>query len=218
MSQGWWYSGRMNLTSRTRRSFVPLALLWTHERVAYRLTAWPEAQLERLYGCDWIAIGSAAEPSRAALARVEPAAWRAYLEFVPLEVREFVALFRSNRIAALQISARCPELVGALTETPALTAFVAAHAALRGADAPRWSELNGVFERSGVYGLLDWLGLPASRQTLAVLRNLVACDIPEHLLAPLRAKLWLPSGVFALAQLPAITDEQLAEACNALAA
>ncbi len=218
MSHGRWYSGRMNRSSRTKPCFVPLALSWTHDGAAYQLTAWPEAQLERRYGNEWVAVGGAEPAARAAVTGVEPAAWRAYLEFVPVEVREFVGSFRANRISALQIAARCPDVVGALTETPALAGFVAAHAALRGAVTPRWSELNGVFERGGVFGLLDWLGLPASRQTIAILRQVVAPDMPERLLAPLRAMLWQPTGVFALAQLPPITDEQLAEACNALAA
>lgn len=218
MSQGACYSGRMNRSSRTRHCFVPLALSWTHDRASYRLTSWPEARFERAYGDDWVAIGNLEEAARQAITSVTPAAWRRYLEFVPVEVREFVGCFRANRVAAIQIAARCPELVATLTETPALTGFVAVHAMLRGAAAPKWNELNGVFERGGVFGVLDWLGLPASRQVMAILRNVVAPDLPENLLSPLRTMLWQPTGVFALAQLPAITDEQLTEVCHALAA
>ena len=44
----------------------------------------------------------------------------------------------------------------------ALVAFLNVHLSLRGGDEPRWSEIIAVFERDGLFGVLQWLGLPAS--------------------------------------------------------
>lgn len=205
----------MNLAPRTRKCLVPLALSWSHAGVAYRVTPWPEVQFERRYGSEWIPVTPPAEALTSA--RPGAGAWQAYLEFVPGDVRELLGLFRANRLAALRVAAQCPELVGALTETPALTAFVAAHQTLRECEGERWHELNAHFERGGVFAVLEWLGLPATKQTLAILNNLVAPDLSAPLLVPLRTLLWRPQGIFALAQLPVITDRDLASAC-ALAA
>jgi hypothetical protein len=119
---------------------------------------------------------------------------------------------------ALQVIARCPALLPELAETPALTAFLAAHVSLRGTPAPGWEEINAVYERSGIFGVLEWLGLPASRQTLAILRNIEEAELPKRFLEPLRTMLWEPRTIFALQRLPAITDRQLARHCHALAA
>ena len=73
-------------------------------------------------------------------------------------------------------------------------------------------------ERSGVFGVLEWLGLPASRQTLGILRSVVEPDLPRRLLEPLRTVLWEPRTIFALQRLPALTDRHLARFCHALAA
>lgn len=202
---------------RSRRCSVPLSLAWSDAGVRHRLTAWPEAQVERAYGADWVPCPSSPEALRSAAARIPAAAWRGYLDFLPADAREFVGYFRTNRLLAVQVAARCPDVVGALTETPALTAFVAAHPLLRGTPGARWHEVNAVYERGGVFGLLEWLGLPAARQTLTILGNVVAPDLAPHLLEPLRALLWRPEGVFALARLPVITDQELSDAC-ALAA
>lgn len=201
----------------SRRCPVPLALAWSDAGVRRRLTAWPEAQVERAYGAEWVPCAPSPGVLRSVANRVPAGAWRGYLEFLPADAREFVGCFRINRLLAVQVAARCPELVGTLTETPALTAFVAAHPALRGTPTTRWHEVNAIYERGGVFGLLEWLGLPAARQTLSILANLVAPDLAPHLLEPLRALLWRPQGVFALARLPAITDQDLSDAC-ALAA
>lgn len=215
MSQALPYDGGM-ISPRRTYCRVPLALSWSHAGVRYRLTPWPEARVERCYGADWVAVEPAADAAAAAV-NAGSTAWRSYLEFVPPDVRELVAGFRSNRLLALQVSARCPDLAGALAETPALAPFVAAHAALRGWETARWHELGAVFERAGVFGVLEWLGLPATRAALAVLRNLVSPDLAPGLLEPLRQALWRPQGIFALAQLPSISDRDVADAC-ALAA
>jgi hypothetical protein len=119
---------------------------------------------------------------------------------------------------ALQVAARCPALLGTLTEVPALTAFVSSHAGLRGTGSPAWGELNAVYERNGPFGVLEWLGLPASRQTLAILQHIAQPDLPKRWLAPLRTQLWEPQTIFALQRSPAITEPQLARYCHPLAA
>lgn len=209
-------------TASPRRSrkkcFVPLALSWSHVGVTYRVTPWPEVRFERLYGDEWIAVAPTEDVLASAAQTCGPAEWRAYLEFVPAEVRRFLAPFTFTRMEALQVAVRCPELLPVLAETPALTGFVAAHAVLRGTAAPAWDEINAVFERGGIFGLLEWLGLPASRQTLAILHNLAEPDVAKRLLQPLRTMLWEPRAIFALQRLPAITDRQLAGFCHALAA
>jgi hypothetical protein len=197
---------------------VPLALGWSHCGIEYRVTAWPEVRFERRYGDEWIP----AEPGEDALASAAqscgPAEWRSYLEFVPADLREFLSGFSFARMEALQVVARCPSLLPALVDAPALTAFVAAHSTLRGTTRPGWDEIEAVHERNGVFGVLEWLGLPASRQTLAILRNVAQPDLPKRFLDPLRTLLWEPRAIFTLQRLTAITDRQLARYCHALAA
>lgn len=203
--------------NRSPRSLVPLALAWSHDGAAYRVTPWPEVSIERRYGDEWIAVDVSADVLAAGSGAANGRAWRAYLEFVPTAVREFVGLFQSSRLAALLVAARCPELAGALTDVPALTNYVVAQATLGKGNRSRWDELNAVFERGGLFAVLEWLGLPASRQAVAILRNVVAADVRPALLQPLRAVLWKPEGVFALAALATIGDRELHDAC-ALAA
>jgi hypothetical protein len=208
----------MNSSPRLKKTFVPLALAWSHSGVSYRVTPWPEVRCECLYGEEWIPR----QPSEAALASAAqscgPLEWRPYLEFVPRETREFLARFTFARMEALLVVARCPALLPELAETPALTAFLAAHVTLRGDTGPRWEEINAVYERAGLFGVLEWLGLPASRQTVGILQNLAEPDVPKRFLEPLRSMLWEPRSIFVLQRLPAITDRHLARFCHALAA
>ncbi len=208
----------MNPSRRRMKCFLPVALTWSHCGVPYRVTPWPEVQFERLYGDDWIAMAPSEGVLASAAQAFGPLEWRPYLEFTSGDVREFLGRFSWARMEALQVIARCPALLPVLAETPALTAFVAAHVELRGTPAPCWGEINAVFERSGVFGVLEWLGLPASRQTLAILGNVAEPDLPKRFLEPLRTLLWEPRTIFALQRMPAITDRQLARFCHALAA
>lgn len=208
----------MKSSRRQIKCFVPLALSWSHCGVDFRVTAWPEVRFECRYGADWIPTSPTEDALASAAQACGPQEWRSYLEFVPVEVREFLARFSFARMEALQAIARCPGLLERLAETPALTAFVAAHAHLRGTSGACWEEINAVDERSGVFGLLEWLGLPASRQTLAILRNIVEPDLPKRLLEPLRSLLWEPTAIFALQRMPAITDRALENTWHALAA
>lgn len=208
----------MKTTKRAPKVLVPIALIWSHCGVSYRVTPWPDVQFEKLYGEDWVPV----EPSESVLASAaqscEPRAWKAYLEFVPAEVRMFIDQFRFARMPALLVAARCPDLLANLAETPALTLFLATHVSLRGTAGARWEEIRAVYEREGIFGVLQWLGLPSSRQTLAILRNVAAPDLPRKLLEPLRAALWEPETLWALSHSPVLTDARLEKACHALAA
>jgi hypothetical protein len=205
-------------TKSSQKCLVPLALAWSHCGVFYRFTSWPEARCERCYGDEWIP----SEPTEAALASAAqtfgPRDWRAYLEFVPAEVRTFVDQFTFGRILALVVAARCPSLVEDLTSVPALTPFLAAHKSLRGTTDARWAEIAAVHEREGLFGLLRWLGLPDSKQTLSILRHVAAPDIARKLLEPLRSALWEPEAIWQLSHTPVLTDATLGAACHALAA
>jgi len=209
---------RMNPRRRSKICSVPLALTWSHLGVAYRVTAWPEADFQRQYGTEWVAVTPSLDAMASAAQSLNVAAWQTYLDFVPAAEREFLGQFAFTRMEALQVIARAPSLLPTLQTTPALTAFVASHATLRAEREPRWSEIATLHERSGVYGLLEWLGLPASRQTLEVLRNLSSPDVPKRLLEPLRSALWEPRTLFALQRETALTDRLLERYCHALAA
>lgn len=207
----------MILTRRPMKNPLPIALTWSHYGDLHRVTPWPEVRFERLYGDDWLPIQPDRELLAAASLICRQRNWAPYLEFVPADIRAFLEGFSFARMEALEVVARCPGLAGDLIETPALTAFVAAHASLRGT-APRWAELNAVHERDGIYGVLSWLGLPASRQTLAILRHLESPDLPRRFLESLRSQLWEPRTIFALQRMPAITDRDLALHCQSVAA
>ena len=205
-------------TKKTSRMAAPIELSWTFSGAWYRLTAWPEVRCERRVSEGWEAVEPDTMLFAAGALSLEQAAWEHYLEYVPEVERSYLRQFRYGRLGALWVVARCPEVLGALLDAPALTAFLAAHVTLRGTAAPRWGEIAAVFERAGVFGVLEWLGLPASRQTLAVLRQLLDPDLPQRLLAPLRTSLWEPATLHLLQHTPRLTDRELARCCQPLAA
>lgn len=208
----------MNSTSRINRCFVPLALTWSHAGIAYRVTPWPEVRFEKMYGTEWVRAFASEDVLASAAQSCGEREWRPYLEFIPAEVRALLERFSFARMEALQVVARCGALLPDIVETPALAAYLAAHMSLRGTPAPCWNEINALHERSGIFGVMEWLGLPASRQTLAILANFAEPDLPKRFLEPLRTLLWEPRTIFALQRIPAITDRQLARFCHALAA
>ena len=183
------------------------------------MTIWPDVAFEAEVapGC-WSEVNPSEGVLDSAVLGGGAARWRRYLEYVPLAQREFLQRFAFSRLAALTVIVRCPALFDVLRETPALTPFLAAHCGLRGGQQPAWAEIAAVHEREGIFGVLQWLGLPASRQTLAVLRNIADPDLPRRLLEPLRSALWEPEILWTLLHAPALTDEQLVRACHALAA
>jgi hypothetical protein len=194
-------------------------LTWIHDGLRYRVTVWPEIRFEgETAPGEWSARDLDEGVFESAALGVTANQWRRYLEFVPAAEREFLLLFQYSRMAALHVITRCPALLPALQEIPAVTPFLTMHLSLCGGEEPRWAEIAAVFERDGIFGLLQWLGLPASRQTVGILRNIADPDLPRRLLEPLRAALWEPEAIWALSQAPSLTDERLAETCHALAA
>ena len=197
----------------------PLELSWSHLGARWRATLWPEVRFEReTTGGKWAPTAPSEDVVASGAVALDDAGWRRYSEFMPGEERAFLGRFRFGRLGALQVILRCPALLAELAATPALTAFLANHATLRGAQASRWEEISAIYERSGVFGVLEWLGLPASRQTLGILRQITDPDIPRRLLEPLRVSLWEPEGIWLLAHAGPMTDRQLARRCHALAA
>jgi hypothetical protein len=198
---------------------APLELSWSHFGTRWRATLSPQVRFEQATDGDaW----SPAEPSEDVIASgavaLDAAGWRRYSEFLPPEERAFLGKFHFGRLGALQVIAHCPALLAELVATPALTVFLANHASLRGAVGARWEEIAAIHERSGIFGLLEWLGLPASRQTLGILQQITDPDLPKRLLEPLRTSLWEPEGIWLLRQAGPMTDRQLARRCHALAA
>jgi hypothetical protein len=191
-------------------------LLWNYYGRSRRVTPWPEARFECFEDGVWVAEEPTGESLAAGELQISQAAWRQFLEFVPARQREFLGGFRLARLAALRVMVKCPRLVEVLRETPALTAFIASHANLRGQGAERWNELAAVYGREGVFGVMSWLGLPASRQALAVLRNFADPEVPYRFLEAVRRILWDPPVAWRRDAL--ITDKQVAFFCGALAA
>lgn len=231
MSHARAYSARMNsLLARPRRSLrrspvrnaAPAdgpGLTWIHDGIRHRVGVWPEVRFERETGPEeWCEAAPAEAAFASASLGVTGRQWRRYLEFVPAAERAWLEKFQFGRMAALHLLVRCPALLTDLAELPALAVFLAAHQSLRGSDQPAWNELAAVHERDGLFGLLQWLGLPASRQALAVLQQVADPDLPRRLLEPLRAALWDPESVWLLLHTEHLTDERLAAACHALAA
>lgn len=208
----------MKAKTRSKKVPVPLGLVWSHCGVTCRVTPWPELSFERLYGDEWIPLEPSEEMLASAAQTCGSREWAGYLDFLPGELRAFVTCFTHLRMPALLVAARCPQLLADLGETPALAPFLVAHASLRGTGAPRWGEIVAVHEREGIFGLLQWLGLPASRQTLHILQHVAAPDLPRKLLEPLRAALWEPETIWSLSHAEVLTDRQLQAACHALAA
>jgi hypothetical protein len=198
---------------------APLELSWSHFGTRWRATLSPQVRFEcATTGDAW----APAEPSEDVIASgavaLDDAGWRRYSEFLPPDERGFLGKFHFGRLGALQVITRCPALLEELVATPALTAFLANHASLRGVAGVRWDEIAAIYERSGIFGLLEWLGLPASRQTLGILQQITDPDLPRRLLEPLRISLWEPEGIWLLRHAGPMSDRQLARRCHALAA
>ena len=202
------YSLHMILTKRPSPNTLPISLTWAHYGDLHRVTPWPETRFEKLYGDDWIEIIPTSELLEAASLACHKRDWCPYLEFVPAEVRSFLLGFSFSRMEALYVVGSCPQLLTELIETPALSTFLANHNELRGTAAPVWPEIAAVHERNGIHGVLEWLGLPSSRQTLTILSHLESPDLPKKFLEPLRTQLWEPRTIFALQRMPSINTSR----------
>jgi hypothetical protein len=197
----------------------PLELSWSHFGTRWRATLSPQVRFESATTGDaWAPVEPSEDVIASGAVALDDAGWRRYSEFLPPEERGFLGKFHFGRLGALQVITRCPALLEELAATPALTAFLANHASLRGAAGTRWDEIAAIYERSGIFGLLEWLGLPASRQTLGILQQITDPDLPRRLLEPLRTSLWEPEGIWLLRHAGPMSDRQLARRCHALAA
>jgi len=214
------YVGNIMKTRAARKTFAPVQLTWTHLGVLYRATAWPDVAIETLHEGVWLPVDL--DPSREIVAgaagMLDRRDWQAYLEFVPARERVFLETFHLGRMAALIVISRCPTLLDELVEAPALTAFVAAHTRLRGCARAAWSEIAAVYERSGVFGVLTWLGLPATRAVLETLQNFAEPDIAKRLLDRVRESLWSPLAPALLRAPEPLSEADLAWRCNVIAA
>lgn len=207
------------MKNRFRSPICTLVQLhWPHAGSLCRVGPWPEVEFERRIRDVWFAYDPDEDAIAAAAAAIAPDAWKEYLDYVPPAERELLGRFRAGRIAALQVLARCPGLIPDLLDTPALVSFLAAHRSLRGDATARWGEINAVHERAGLFGLLEWLGLPASRQTLAILRRVANPDLPLRFLEPLRTSLWEPETLWDLQRRASLTVRFLQRFCHPLAA
>jgi hypothetical protein len=184
----------------------------------------PEAtalvRFEKRSGDRWVPYDPdpASEVFASAATASDSRAWDDFLGLLPAPARRFLAFFIYERLEALAVATRCPDLLPELEAVPALTAFLAAHVRLRGAEGPRWNEINAVYEHGGIHAVLEWLGLPSGRQTLSVLARLDDPEIPRSLVAPLRSALWEPETVGQLARVDTITGQDLAQFRHPLAA
>lgn len=199
---------------------APVQLTWSHFGRLHRVTAWPEVEFAADYDGVWVAYEPAPSAAEfiAGVVMLDAAKWQRYLEFLPAAEREFVRSFRFGRLAALTVITRCPALLNDLAPTPALMPLVAAHVQLRGGSEPRWAELAAVHERAGLFGVLEWLGLPASRSTLAILGRIADADLPRRLLEPIRAALWQPAAVLRFERGATLSENALVHGCPAFAA
>lgn len=202
---------------RTWRS-VSSELSWPHHGFTWRVTVWPEVQFLRRSADDWAVAVPDEDVFASAAKFIAPDAWDRYMEYLPNELRAFVARFRFTRISALYLVTQCPSLLRDLEDTPAMAAFLANHRFLRMAEECSWSEIAAIHERNGIYGLMEWIGVPASRQTIAILHNIADPDVPKRLLDRLKELLWEPAAISALARCPSMSDRDLTRMCHALAA
>lgn len=131
MSQAWLMMAAMNTCSRPPICTL-IQLVWPHEGTLCRVGPWPEVAFERLIVDSWQAYESDEDAIVSAARSISDDAWQQYIEFVPKPQRELLNEFHAGRIAALQVLARCPSLIGDLIEVPALTSFLATHRSLRG--------------------------------------------------------------------------------------
>ena len=212
---------RTTRSSFSRRATAPaIQLTWAHYGVLHRVTAWPDLRFETQTDGVWHPFtpdpGHACFASAAAM--LDARSWLRFLDFMPAPERAYLTTFKTGRLAALAVLASCPDLLPDLVETPAFTAFLAYHVTLRGEAQTRWATINAIHERDGLFGLLEWLGLPAAPASLTALGQITEADLSRRVLAPLRAALWQPETLWILSHSAALTEKELLTRCHALAA
>lgn len=116
--------------------------------------------------------------------------WIGFVRSLPAGWQDYLRYFRYERLEALAVLSRCPALLPHVERVPALTVFLATHAELRGTEGARWDEINAVYDRGNIYAVLEWLGLPATPHTLAILADEPDPELPRGQLDHIRAALW----------------------------
>ncbi len=214
------YLGNIMKTRAAKKTASPVQLTWTHLGVLYRATAWPEVAIDTLHEGAWISaeLDPASEIVAGAAGMLDRRDWKTYLDFVPARERHFLETFHLGRMAALIVIARCPSLFDELVDAPALTAFIAAHTRLRGCARAAWTEIAAIYERSGIFGVLTWLGLPATRAVLETLQNFAEPDIAKRLLNRVRESLWSPLAPALLRAAAPMSEIDIAWRCQVIAA
>ena len=193
-------------------------LSWIVNDTTWRVTLFPNPSFQVRTDEGWVSRVPDELMLACAAKHLTPGDWDRYLDSLPVEERSFVETFRQGRLAALYLLSRCPALSRDLQEAPALVSFLTHHRSLRGTAHFSWDELAAVHERSGLFGVLEWLGLPATRDTLKVLRAIADPDLPFRLLEPLRASLWEPRARSVLSHAEVLDDRRLSRLCQPVAA
>lgn len=171
---------------------------WHHDGILHRVrlsagdevVAW-ERQPEGIW--ESFDPDPSSETFESAALAVTDEVWNAFVATLPFSWQDFLRLFRFERLEALAVLSHCPALLPHLEAVPALTVFLATHAALRGTDGARWGEINAVYERGNIYAVLEWLGLPATPHTLAILADEPDPELPRGQLPRVRVALWATS-------------------------
>jgi len=213
------YFQRMNMNTSSSKKLISrsVELVWSHYGERYCVDSDLNFHRETDSGwVDWQPDPSTAVFSSAADG-ISETRWNAFLEYVPTAERRLLEMFDVGRAGVLAVVALCPGLVADLLATPALAPFVAEHARLRGTET-RWEEIAAVHNRGGVYALLEWLGLPSSRQTLTILQKIAEPDLARRLLEPIRVSLWEPETIWFLQHTPTLTERTLTHHCDCVAA
>lgn len=209
----------MNMNTASNKKLISrsVELVWSHYGERYRVDS--ELNFFRETDSGWVSWQP--DPSTSIFSSaadgISETRWHAFLEYVPTAARRLLEMFDVGRAGVLAVVAFCPGLVADLLATPALAPFVAEHARLRGTEV-RWEEIATVHNRSGVYALLEWLGLPASRQTLTILQKIAEPDLARRLLEPIRVSLWEPETIWFLEHTPMLTERTLTHHCDCVAA
>jgi len=215
-------------TMKRRTTLLPHApslseVTWHHNGIPHRVRIASSADLvafERQMDGHWESFSPdpMSECFVSAAMVLSDEVWSEFARQLPAHVQDYLSLFKFERLEALAVVSQSPELLADLDQYPALTGFLAAHVTLRGTWGARWTEISAVYGRAGLFGVLEWLGLPASQQTLAVLGRIVDPELPRYLLSPIRAALWEPESLFLLQRSESLTEQDLATRCHPLAA
>jgi hypothetical protein len=191
-------SGKVQGIMKRRTLLRPIEVAqadWYHDGILHRV---------RLSGADEVVVfewqpegfwepfvpNPASDTFVSAAIDIQDEPWREFVRQLPVNWQDFLGWFQFNRLEALAVLSQCPQLMPHLERVPALMMFVATHATLRSPNTTHWAEINAIYERENIYGVLSWLGLPSSPHTLAILSDHPEPEVPRSELAIIRSALW----------------------------